>query len=109
MNQFEISVFESSFYSVFEDVDLHYARSKVPRVDPDMSLERLRDLVMVIIETLEGQSPESHNWHIHLQHLYALIMQEDLTMRSLVCSLLLEIGALNVIGQSVYAKLRDLE
>jgi len=29
-------------------------------------------------------------------------------MRALVCSILLEIGALNVIGLAVYAKLRDL-
>ncbi len=98
MNEFEISVFKSAFYSCYEDVDLHYARSKVPNLDPAMSLEKLRDLLMVITETLEGQSPNSHEWHIQLQHLYALCMQDDQTMRQLICALLLEIGALNVIG-----------
>ena len=54
MNQFEISVFENSFYSCFEDVDLHYARAKAPSIDASMKLDQLRDLLMVITETLEG-------------------------------------------------------
>lgn len=30
-------------------------------------------------------------------------------MKSLICGLLLELGALNVIGQAIYTKLKDLE
>jgi hypothetical protein len=49
-SQFELSVFEASFYSCYEDIDKHYAKAKASSVDPNLSLDELKYLLITIVE-----------------------------------------------------------
>jgi len=54
MNQLEVGVFKTSFYSVYEDIDHAYATVKSPEIDPNASLDSLRNLILTLIESLES-------------------------------------------------------
>lgn len=58
-SQFELSIFEASFYSCYEDIDKHYAKAKASPVDPNLSLDELKYLLITIVEELDCKSPES--------------------------------------------------
>lgn len=108
MNPQEIQVFRNGFYSRYEKIDECYARRRAPEIG-NQGLRELKSLVSSLCSTLEDLSPTSDEWHLALQHLYALTIQDDAASNQLIHSLLFEVGALGVLGQAIYCKLEDLD